>query len=109
MPEFTPAQIAILDRLRARGFDLVAFPMYANYIGVRKGNCAVLLAPVESAALRLFGEPSYLVAGNLSVRLKRNGVLHFVWKQHSLEAGPEILAELQQFAAELSDGLAAIS
>jgi hypothetical protein len=102
MPEFTPAQVAILERLRSGGFDLVAFPMYANYVGVRKGNCAALLAPENASGLRFFGEPCYLIGGNLTVRLFRRGTLHFVWKKQSLEATADRVAELRQFAGEVS-------
>jgi hypothetical protein len=43
--EFTPQQMGILERLRQRGFAFAAFPLYASYVGVKKGNCAALLAP----------------------------------------------------------------
>jgi hypothetical protein len=46
--DFTPQQISILERLQARDFQIVAFPMYANYVGVRRRNCAALLAPVSA-------------------------------------------------------------
>ena len=103
MLDLTAEQVAILERLRARGFQFVAFPMYANYIGVKKGNCAALLAPVEACSFKIFGEPAWLVSGNLSVRITRGGRQRFVWKKESLEASPERLAELQHFAAELAD------
>ncbi len=43
--ELTPQQLGFLGQLRSRGFDIVGFPMYEQYIGVRKGNCGALLAP----------------------------------------------------------------
>ncbi len=103
MLDLTAPQLAILERLRAGGFQFVAFPMYANYLGVKKGNCAALLAPVEARGFKTFGEPAYLVSGNLSVRVTRGGRQWFVWKKESLEASPARLAELQHFAAELAD------
>ena len=103
--ELSPQQIAILERLHARGFEIVAFPMYASCIGVRKGNCAALLAPVVPAALRVYGAASYLIAGNLSVRISGDGSDWFVWKKDKLEATPARLAELTAFSAELSDSL----
>lgn len=105
MLELTPQQIALLERLRAQGFLFVAFPLYANAIGVRKGNCAALLIPFEGSGLRLFGEPSYLVNGNLSVRVTRGGRQWFVWKNQQIEVTPERQAELQRFAEELTASL----
>ena len=59
MQELTPLQIAALDRLVARGFQLVAFPLYASAIGVRRDCFAALLMPVEGDGLRILGEPYY--------------------------------------------------
>jgi hypothetical protein len=101
MPELTPSHIAVLKKLGENGFAFVAFPMYANYIGVRKGNCAALLAPLESGEFRLFGDPGWMIGPQISVRVKRNGHDCFVWKQQSVEATPERLAELSQFASDL--------
>jgi hypothetical protein len=106
MLELTPQQLDVLQRLRARGLDFVAFPMYERHIGIRKGNCAALLEPVTDAGMKIFGEPCYLVAGHLSVRATRRGRSWFVWKKQEVEATPERLAELAQFVRELSAALA---
>ena len=106
MMELTPEQIAILERLHNRGFALVAFPLYASKVGVRKGNCAALLDPVPGG-LRTFGEPCYLVEGNLSVQVTHGSAKAFVWKKTRLEATPERLAELHAFAEELDELLLA--
>jgi hypothetical protein len=103
MPELTAAQIAVLERLIERGFIAVAFPLYASSVGVRKGNCAALLAPVPGGGMRTFGEPSYLVDGNLSVLVARDGRRWFTWKKKQIEATPERLAEVTEFARELAD------
>jgi hypothetical protein len=103
--QLTQHQVSVLERLRSRGFVLVAFPMYATYVGVRKGNCAALLAPEASGGLHVFGEPCYLVGGNLSARIARGGRQWFVWKKEKLEATPARLAELRHFTAELLDSL----
>jgi len=121
--DLTPQQIAILERLQKRGFEIVAFAMYANYIGVRKGNCAALLAPAASGApgrregtvasgglatgggFSLFGTPAYLIAGNFGVRVNRDGQEWFVWKKERIEATAARLAELEKFSAEVSDAL----
>jgi len=105
VPDLTPQQIAILEHLRERGFQIVAFPMYANYIGVRRGDYAALLAPVSGGTLQIFGEPAYLVSQNLSVRVTLGGKQWFVWKKERLEATPARLEELRQFALELDESL----
>jgi hypothetical protein len=101
MPELTPQQIAVLERLRAQGFQLVQFAPHERAIGVRKGNCAALLQPTGAGSLQPVGDPSYLVDGNLSVRLQREGKQWFVWKAKQEEATPERRAELAAFAEEL--------
>ena len=66
MNEFSPQQIGILERLVAKEFVLVAFPLYANAVGVRKGSCAALLDPIANGGFRVFGEPCVLLDGNLN-------------------------------------------
>lgn len=105
--ELTPSQTAVLERLVARGFQLVAFPVYASAVGLRKGNCAALLQPAEGGALKLLGEPCYLVEGNLSVRVHRGGKQWFVWKKKQLEVTPDRWAELEGFSEELRELLRA--
>jgi hypothetical protein len=100
--DLSPQQLAILQRLHLAGFEIVAFPMYANYVGTRKGNCAALLAPAAAGGFSIFGAPAYLIGGNFSVRVRRDGREFFVWKKESLEVTPARLAELDAFAAELS-------
>ncbi len=102
MLELTPPQIALLERLVARGFEPVAFPLYASAVGVRKGNCAALLQPVPAGGFQLFGAACYLVEGNLTVRIQRGGKRWFVWKKKQVEATPARLAELDEFTAELT-------
>lgn len=103
MQELTPAQISVLERLAAHGFAIVAFPLYASAIGVRRGSFATLLVAVEGGALRILGDPCYLIDGNLSVRVTRKGRGMFVWKSREVEATPELLAELSRFAADVSE------
>ncbi len=107
--ELTPQQIAILKRLNARDFEIVAFPMYASHVGVRKANCAALLTPTAAGGFQLFGSASYLVAGNFTVRVARDGRDWFVWKKDKLEVTAERLAELTAFTEELSAGLLPIA
>jgi len=103
--DLSPQQLAVLQRLHIAGFEIVAFPMYANYVGTRKGNCAALLAPAAAGGFNIFGTPAYLIGGNLSVLVRRDGREFFVWKKESLERTPARLAELDAFAAELSQAL----
>lgn len=103
--ELSPTQLAILERLHRTGHEIVAFPMYANYLGIRKGNCAALLAPIASGGFNVYGTPAYLISGNFSVRVTQNGQEYFVWKKEKLEATPARTAELNAFANELSQAL----
>lgn len=105
MAELTPKQVAVLERFSKWEFRFVAFPLYAGCIGLRKGNCAALLQPVEGGGMRLLGDPCYLVDGNLSVRVRRSGRQWFVWKKKQIEATPERLSELERFSAELKQVL----
>ncbi len=101
MLELTPVQTAVLERLVARGFTLVAFPLYASAIGVRRNSFAALLVPADGGGLRILGEPCYLLDGNLTVRVRRAGRQWFAWKAKSAEATPELLAQLSRFSEEL--------
>jgi hypothetical protein len=102
MAELTPPQIVILERLVSRGFTMVAFPLYANAVGVRKGENAALLEPLAGGGFRLLGEPCVLLDGNLTVRVTREGRTWFVWKQKRLDATPERVENLNAFVAELA-------
>jgi hypothetical protein len=104
--ELSPKQIGILEKIAANGFAIVAFPLYASAVGVRKGNCAALLIPALQGGMKLLGEPCWLVDTNLSVRVRRGGVELFVWKKQEVEATPERLAEVGDFRRELEDLLA---
>jgi hypothetical protein len=102
MNEFSPQQIGILERLIAKEFALVAFPLYANAVGVRKGSCAALLDPIANGGFRVFGEPCFLLEGNLTVSITEKGKSWFVWKEQRLEATAERISELENFVAELN-------
>ncbi len=101
--DLTPQQLSILERLHKSDFQIVAFPMYANYVGVRKGRCAALLAPIVGGHFTLHGQPAYLLSGNFSVRVKKDGRDWFVWKKEKLEVSEARLGELNQFSTELAD------
>jgi hypothetical protein len=105
--ELTPAHIAILERLVAQGFVLVAFPLYASAMGVRRGSFAALLIPAGDAAMKIMGEPCYVVGSNLAVRTRREGRQVFVWKDKTIEVTPELLEELARFSSDLAFLMAA--
>jgi hypothetical protein len=107
--ELSPKQIGILEKIAANGFAIVAFPLYASAVGVRKGNCAALLTPVPNSGMRLLGDPCWLVNGNLSVRVQRGGVGFYVWKKQEVEATAERLAEVVSFRRELEDLLTTVA
>jgi hypothetical protein len=101
MNELTAHQITILERLISAEFSIVAFPLYANAVGIRKGNYAALLDPLVGGGFRLFGEACVLLDGNLAVRITEKGKSWFVWKKQRLEATPERTSELDRFVKEL--------
>jgi hypothetical protein len=70
---------------------------------MRKGECAVVLAPVPNGGLRVLAPASYLVDGNFGVRLKRASGEVFVWKKSEIPATPERLEELAAFGRELME------
>jgi hypothetical protein len=61
-----------------------------------------VLAPVPNGGLKLLAPATYLVAGNLGVRLKRGDGEVFVWKKTEIAATPERLKELDGFRTELT-------
>jgi len=91
-----------LERAFAAGFQPVAIPPYESALCVRRGECAAVLSAVPGGGLRLMAPPTFLVDGNLSVKLKRGADDVFVWKKKELAATPERLNELAKFRDELS-------
>jgi hypothetical protein len=99
--ELNGQQVAILERVVTRGFSIVAFPLYANAVGVRRGACAALLDSIPGGGFRVFGEPCVLLDGNLTVRVTDKGKSWFVWKKLRIEATAERVGELERFVSEL--------
>ena len=102
MQELTPQQMKIIERLFAAGFRPIAIPPYENALCMRRGECAALLAPVANGGLRLLAAPTFIVDGNLSVKLKRGNGEVFVWKKTEVAATPERLKQLDTFRQELT-------
>jgi len=103
MQELTPQQMMVIERLFEAGFRPIAIPPYESALCMRKGDCAVVLAAVPGGGIKLLAPPSYLLEGNLSVKLKRSSGEVFVWKKKEMEATPERLKELEAFRRELSE------
>ncbi len=103
MVELSPQQMQLIERLFAAGFRPIAIPPYESALCMKKGNCAALLAPVPNAGIKLLAPPSYLVEGNLSVKLKRGSGEAFIWKKTEVQATPEKLKELESFRRELTE------
>jgi len=102
MPELTPQQMKIFERLFGAGFRPIAIPPYENALCVRRGECAAVLTPVPNGGLRMLAPATYLVDGNLGVKLKKGDGEVFVWKKREIEATPERLKELEAFRRELT-------
>jgi hypothetical protein len=109
MVELTPQQIKIVERLFEAGFRPIAIPPYESALCMRKGECVAVLAPVPNGGLKVLAPATYLVDGNMSVRLKRKSGEVFVWKKTELPATTERLRELDLFRRELMDILNAPS
>jgi hypothetical protein len=107
MLELSPQQIAVLERAVAAGFRPIALPPYESALCLRRGECAAVLTAAPNGGLRLLAPPTYLVDGNLSVKLRRPKGEVFVWKKKEVEATPERLAELGRFRQELAEILEA--
>jgi hypothetical protein len=102
MVELTPQQMQTLERLFTAGFRPIAIPPYESALCVRRGECAALLSPVANGGLKLLAPPSYLLEGNLSVKVKKGASEVFVWKKSEIAATPERLGELETFRKELT-------
>lgn len=103
MLELSPRQMQSMERLIEAGYRPIAIPPYENALCIRKGNCVAVLAPVPNGGLKLLAPPSYLVDGNVSVKLKRGSGEVFVWKKTELRATPERVRELESFKKELQE------
>jgi len=103
MFEFTPQQMQVLERLVAAGLRPLAIPPYESALCMHRGQCAVVLAPVENGVLKVLAPPSILIDGHFGVRLRRPAGDVFVWKRIEVAVTPEILEELDGFRKELNE------
>lgn len=109
MVEFSPQQMQTMERLFEAGFRPIAIPPYESALCIHRGECVALLSPVPGGGLKLLAPPTYLVAGNLSVRLKRVAGDVFVWKKTEVPATHDRLQELESFRRELTKILDPVS
>jgi hypothetical protein len=101
--ELSPQQMSALERLVVAGFRPIAIPPYESALCMRKGECAVVLAPVTNGGLMVLAPASYLVEGKFGVKLRRGHGEVFVWKKAEIPATPERLRELDEFRRELME------
>jgi hypothetical protein len=101
MLELTQRQMQVLEHLFKVGFRPIAIPPYENALCVHRGECAAVLAPVANGGLRLLAPATFLVEGNLSVRLKKPAGDVFVWKKKEIPATEERLKQLEEFRIAL--------
>jgi hypothetical protein len=101
MMELTEGQMRVVERLFGAGFQPIAIPPYESALIMRKGECVALLGPVEDGGLKLLAPVTFLVDGNLSVRLKKSAGEVFVWKKKEVAATEGMLRELEEFRVEL--------
>jgi hypothetical protein len=101
MFELTAKQMKVIERLFEVGMRPIAIPPYEKALCMHRGDCAALLAPVENGGLQLLAAPTFLINGNLSVRIKRGNGEAFVFKKDELPATPERLTELETFRTEM--------
>ena len=99
--ELTEGQMRVVERLFGAGFRPIAIPPYESALILRKGECVGVLGPVENGGLKLLAPVTFLVDGNLSVRLKKSSGDVFVWKQKEVAATGEMLRQLEEFRVEL--------
>jgi hypothetical protein len=99
--ELSPQQLSTLERLVGAGFRPISIPPYESALCMRKGECAVALAPVPNGGLKVLAPASYLVQGNFGVKLKRGSGEVFVWKKAEIPVTQERMRELDAFRREL--------
>ena len=91
----------MLERLVTKEFALVAFPLYANAVGVRKGSCAALLDPIANGGFRCVWRalrPPRRQSDRSHHRKREN----LVRVEEAARGGdPERLLELENFVAEV--------
>ena len=99
--QLVAGHVKVLEAVLAGGFEVVAFPRYASHVGVRRGECAVLLKAKEDGSFEFFGEPVWMIEGNLAVKIVDGEKRFFVWKGSRVEVTKEREEELGKFRSEV--------
>jgi hypothetical protein len=107
--ELNDRQMQVLQRLFAAGFRPIAIPPYESALCLHKGECAVVLAPLDGGTFRVMAPASLLLDGKFGVKVKRGDRELFVWKHKELEATPDRLKALAEFQGVLNEALAEAS
>src|SRR2546421_11230516 len=95
--EPTERQMQVMKRLFEAGFRPIAIPPYESALCLRRGECAVVLAPVDGGGFRILAPASFLVEGKFEVRVRRDVKEVFGFKQQELEATQERLHGMAEF------------
>jgi len=69
---------------------------------MRRRDCAVVLTQEPTGGLKMLAPPSFIIDGNLSVKLRRGKRDVFVWKKTEVDATPDRLNELETFRSDIS-------
>ncbi len=100
LPELTPGQVALLEKLLRAGFRLVRLERFARYPAVEKEGMIALL-DTSGEKIRVFGQVGYRLGGGIGVLVERASRKFFIWHEKSVPASPELLAAYDRFREEL--------
>jgi len=99
--QLSPAQVAVLESLLKAGFNFVTFERYARYLGVERGGFVALL-DTTGGKVQLFGQAGYQLGEGLAMLVDRAEGKAFAWKDESVSATPELLANYARFKSDLA-------
>lgn len=89
-----------LQRLYLAGFELETFDRFPKAIGVVRGGYIAMLVPGPDG-LQILGNVGRRMGESLGPLVDRGGRKLFIHKQEEIEATPEMVADLEQFRADL--------
>jgi hypothetical protein len=89
-----------LQHLYLAGFELETFERFPKAIGVLRSGYIAFLVPGPDG-LQILGNVGRRMGESLGPLVERNGRKVFVHKQEEVEATQEMVAELEQFRADL--------
>ncbi len=97
-----------LQRLYLAGFEFQTFERFPSSVGVIRRDCIVLMMPTPQG-LQIIGSPGWRVGEVIGVLTEKEGRKVFQNKEHTVEATPERLAELEQFRSDVKAAIAPIA